>query len=155
MPSLQKFNDFAEQVLRGVHNFGSHTFKVALTNTAPAATNTVLANITQIAATGGYVTGGYALDSISITRAMEDVEVVVSAAVQTVNKSVTRVKIADEVITASSGPVGPFRYPVVYNDSVAGKPLVGWVDRGDSITLLDGESLTLDFDAAAGVLTLA
>lgn len=139
MAQITKFQDFAEQVLRGKHDFGTHTFKVALTNTAPAATNTVLADITQVAATGGYVAGGYALDSVALTE----------------TGGIAKVTIADEVITAAGGSVGPFRYAVIYNDTATGKPLVGYVDRGDSITLLDGESLTLDFDAAAGVLTLA
>jgi hypothetical protein len=139
MPALQKFNDFAEQVLRGKHDFGAHAFKVALTNTAPVATDTILANITQIAASGGYVAGGYALDSVVVSE----------------TGGTAKVTIADEVITASGGSIGPFRYAVVYNDTATGKPLVGYVDRGDSITLLDGESLTLDFDAAAGVLTLS
>lgn len=139
MPTLQKVQDFAEQVLRGVHNFGAHTFKVALTNTAPVATNTVLADIVQIAASGGYVAGGYALDSVAVSE----------------TAGTAKVTIADEVIAAAGGSVGPFRYAVIYNDTATGKPLVGYVDRGDSITLLDGESLTLDFDAAGGVLTLA
>jgi len=155
MPALQKIPDFAEQVLRGVHNFGAHVFKAALTNTLPAAANTVLANITQVAASGGYVAGGYALDSITVTRAMEDVKLVVNDAIQTVSASVARVKIADEMIAASGGSVGPFRYAVVYNDTAANKPLVGYVDYGSSVTLNDGENLTLDFDASAGVLTLA
>ncbi|QOY96338.1 hypothetical protein IM543_11250 [Massilia sp. UMI-21] len=139
MPTLQKFQDFAEQVLRGKHDFGAHVLKVALTNTAPVATNAVLADITQVAAGGGYVAGGYALDSVTLTEA----------------GGTAKVTIADEVITATGGSIGPFRYAVVYNDTATGKPLVGFVDRGDSITLLDGESVTVDFDAAAGVLTLA
>jgi hypothetical protein len=139
MPQLQKFEDFAEQVLRGKHDFGTHVLKVALTNTAPAATNTVLANITQVAATGGYVAGGYVLDSVVLAEV----------------GGIAKVTIADEVITAAGGSIGPFRYAVVYNDTAAGKPLVGYVDRGDSITLLDGEAVTVDFDAAGGVLTLS
>jgi len=139
MPTLQKFNDFAEQILRGRHDFGSHTFKVALTNTAPAATNTVLADIAQVAATGGYVAGGFQLDSVVLTETAGTAKVV----------------IADEVITAAGGSIGPFRYAVVYNDTSTGKPLVGYADRGDSITLLDGDGVTIDFDAAAGVLTLS
>jgi len=136
MPTLQKFNDFAEQVLRGKHDFGTHVFKVALTNTAPVATNTVLADISQISG-GSYTTGGYVLDGVTLSE----------------TGGTAKVAITDEVITASGGSVGPFRYAVIYNDTGAGKPLVGYVDRGDSITLLDGESLTLDFDATAGVLT--
>ena len=139
MPTLQKFNDFAEQVLRGVHNFGSHTLKAALTNAAPAATNTVLADITQVAATGGYAAGGYVLDSVVLSETAGTAKVV----------------IADEAITAAGGPIGPFRYAVIYNDTAAGKPLVGFVDRGDSITLLDGEKVDLDVDPTAGILTLS
>jgi len=139
MPALQKFNDFAEQVLRGKHDFGSHTFKVALSNTAPSATNTVLADIAQVAATGGYVAGGFQLDSVALTEAAGNAKVV----------------IADEVITAAGGSIGPFRYVVIYNDTSTGKPLVGYVDRGDSVTLLEGDGITIDFDAAAGVLTLS
>jgi len=138
MPILQKFNDFVEQVLRAKHDFGSHVFKVALTNAAPAATNTVLADITQISG-GSYTTGGYVLDGVTLTE----------------TGGTAKVVIADEVITASGGSIGPFRYAVVYNDTTSGKPLVGYVDRGDSITLLDGEAVTFDADAAAGVLTLA
>jgi hypothetical protein len=139
MPQLQKFQDFAEQVLRGVHNFGAHSFKVALTNTAPLATNTVLADITEIAASGGYVAGGYLLDTVAITE----------------SAGTAKVTIADEVITAAGGAVGPLRFAVVYNDTPIGKPLVGYVDYGSSITLNDTESLTIDFDGTNGVLTLA
>lgn len=139
MAAYNKFNDFAEQLLRGVHNFGAHTLKVALTNTAPAAANAVLADIAQIAASGGYVAGGYALDSVLLAE----------------TAGTAKVTIADEVITATGGSIGPFRYVAVYNDTAAGKPLVCWYDYGSSTTLLDGESFTLDFDGAAGVFTLA
>lgn len=138
MPQLQKFQDFAEQVLRAKHDFGSHVFKVALTNTAPAATATVLADITQVSG-GAYTAGGYVLDGVTLTE----------------TGGTAKVAITDEVITSSGGSIGPFRYAVVYNDSSSGKPLVGFVDRGDSITLLDGEEVKVDFDPAAGVLTLA
>lgn len=136
MPTLQKFNDFAEQVLRAKHDFGTHVFKAVLTNTAPAATATVLADIAQVS---GGTAGGYVLDGVTLSE----------------TGGTAKVVITDEVITASGGSIGPFRYAVVYNDTTSGKPLVGFIDRGDSITLLDGEALTLDFDAAAGVLTLA
>lgn len=138
MPALQKFPAFAKAVLRGVHNFDSHTFKVALTNAAPAAAAAVLADATQITG-GAYTAGGYALDGVTLADATGGAKVV----------------IADEVIAASGGAIGPLRYAVIYNDSVAGKPLVGYCDYGSSITLNDGETLTVDFDPAAGVLTLS
>lgn len=138
MPALQKIPDFAEQVLRGVHNFGSHTFKAALTNTVPAAAAAQLADIAQVTG-GAYTAGGYVLDAVVLSEVA----------------GTAKVTIADEVITASGGAIGPLRYVVVYNDSATGKPLVGYCDYGSSITLGDGEALTLDFDPSAGVLTLS
>lgn len=139
MAAYSKFLSFAANVLRGAHNFDSHVFKVALTNTAPVNTNTVLANITQIAATGGYVAGGYTLDAVALTE----------------SAGTAKVTIADEVITAAGGSIGPFRYAVVYNDTSTGDMLMCWYDYGSSVTLLDTENFTLDFDGAAGVFTLA
>jgi hypothetical protein len=139
MSAFTKFQDFAEQVLRGAHNFGAHTFKLALTNVAPAVTNTVLADITQIAASGGFPVGGVVLDSVILSEAAGTAKVV----------------IADEVITAAGGAIGPFRYAVVYNDTAASKNLINFYDYGSSITLNDGELLLVDFDAAAGVFTLS
>lgn len=139
MAIYNKFNDFAEQLLKGVHNFSAHTFKAVLTNTLPSAANTVLADIAQIAATGGYAAGGYTLDSVVLSEAA----------------GVAKVVIADEVITATGGSIGPFRYVVVYNSTAAGGPLLCWYDYSASTTLLDTESFTLDFDGSAGVFTLA
>lgn len=151
MATLTKIPSFAKAVLRGVHNFELHAFKAALTNTLPAPTATVLADITQVSG-GAYPAGGYTLDGITLSDAVEQVKVVVNDAVQTVSATVARVKIADEVITATGGTVGALRWAVVYNDTVAGKPLVGYVDYGSSITLNDGEDLKLVFDSDGGVL---
>lgn len=133
------FHDFAEQLGKGVHDFSTHTFKAALTNTAPtAATDDELADITQISATGGYSAGGYTLDGVTWAQA----------------SNVAKLTITDEVITASGGNVGPFRYVVVYNDSSTGDKLVGYLDYGSALTLAETESLTLDFDATNGLLTI-
>lgn len=141
MAAYNKFQDYAEQLCKGKHDWSAHTFKVALTNTAPLATNTVLADITQIAASGGYTAGGFLLDSVALVE----------------SAGTAKVTIADEVITAAGGSMGPFRYFVIYNDTqtAPAKPLVCWYDYGSELTLASGESVTLDFDAAAGVWTLA
>lgn len=138
MPQLQKVPGFAKAVLNGVHKFAADTFKAALTNVVPAASATVLADITQISG-GAYPAGGYALKGVTLSDAA----------------GVAKVVIADEVLTASGGTVGALRYAVIYNDSATGKPLIGFCDYGSSITLNDGETLTVDFDQAAGVLTLS
>lgn len=60
MAVYNKFQDFVEQLVLAKHNFdgSTHVFKVALSNTAPSASNAVLADITQIANGNGYTTGG-------------------------------------------------------------------------------------------------
>ena len=138
MATFTKFQDFAEQVLKGVHNFSSNTLKLALSNTAPLATNTVLADITQITAGGGYVAGGYVLDSVVLTE----------------TGGTAKVTIADETILATGGSIPTFRYLVIYNDTPAGDPLIGWYDYGSALSLANGESLTVDFDGTNGVFTL-
>lgn len=135
-----KFFDYVEQLNKAVHNWTTHVFKMALTNVAPNDGMTVLADITQIAATGGYTAGaggGYTLDTVTLTESNGE----------------AKVTIADEVITATGGSVGPFRYLPVYNDTATGDPLCFYFDYGSAITLADTETLTVDFPAG-GVWTM-
>lgn len=136
--AYNKFNVFNQDILNAVHNFGGHTFKVMLTNTAPVATNTVKANITEITAANGYTAGG------------PTVPMTVSASGAT-----AKVTAGDVTITAAGGAIGPFRYAVLYNDTqtTPAKPLVAWLDYGASQTLNDGESLLIDFDGTNGLFT--
>lgn len=141
MASASKFNQFVEDLAERVHNLGSDTLKVLLTNTAPVATNAVKADLVEISAGNGYTAGG---TSATISS---------SAQVSGTYKLV----LADVTFTASGGSVGPFRYTVLYNDtptSPADPLILSW-DYGSSITLADGEAFTWDADATAGVLTLA
>jgi len=142
--SFTKFQDFVDQLGRGVHNFGSHSFKLALTNTAPTvATDSGLANITQISATGGYTAGaggGYALSGVTWAE----------------TGGIGKLTITDLVITATGGSVGPFRYLVIYNDTATSPAdaLIGYYDYASALTLADTETLTVDFDGTNGVLTV-
>lgn len=138
MAALNKFNAFVEDLSEKVHNLGTDVLKVCLTNTLPVNTNTILANITQIAAGNGYTAGG------------STASVVTSAQTGGIYKLVLN----DVVFTAAGGPLPAFRYVVLYNSTAAGGPLIGWYDYGSSITPADTETFTTDFDQAAGVLTL-
>ena len=111
-----------------------------LTDTAPVATNTVKTNITEISAGNGYTAGGATITT--------------SSSAQT--SGTYRLICADVVFTAT-GAVGPFRYAVLYNDTPTSPadPLIGWWDYGSALTLQNGETFTVDFDAVNGVVALA
>ena len=138
MATFNKFNSFVEALAEQTHNLGSDTLKVALTNSAPSATNTVLADITQISGGNGYTTGG--------TQATQ------SSSVQT--SGTYKLVLNDVTFTASGGSIGPFRYVVLYNDTAASDELIGYYDYGTNLTVTSGNSFVVDFDATNGVLTL-
>jgi hypothetical protein len=135
MATFSKFNAFVEAVAEKVHNLGSDQITVALTNTAPTASNAVLADITEISYTN--------LSSRNITT---------TSSSQT--SGTYKLVLADIVLTAS-GSVGPFRYVVLYNSTAASGNLIGYYDYGSSISLASGDTFTVDFDATNGVLTIA
>ena len=141
MASYNKFNQFVEDLAKKVHNLSADTLKVALTNTAPVATNTIFSNITEISAGNGYSAGGNTPTISSCAQSSGTLKLV----------------LADTVFTASGGSVGAFRYVVLYNSTPTSplKPLISWWDYGSSITLADTETFTVDFDGTNGVLTIA
>lgn len=139
--AYNKFQDFSDQLIRGVHDFDAHTFKVALTNTAPVATNTVLADITQIAAGNGYTTGGNTTTiTVSETGGTTTVQ-------------------GTEVVFTATGAMAAFRYAVLYNDTATSPAdaLIGWFDYGSALSLTSGETFTVRFNNATPgtIFTLA
>lgn len=140
MAAFNKFNSFVEALAEKVHNLGGDTLKVMLTNTAPVATNTVRANITEISAGNGYTAGG---NTASVTSSAQ-------------TSGTYKLVLGDPATwTASGGSIGPFQYAVLYNDTATNDELIGWWDYGSAVTLADGESFAVDFDPTTGVLTLA
>lgn len=138
MATYNKHNAWVENMVEAA-NCGSDQFTVYLTATAnaPVATNSVLADVTQIAytnlssrnwttTTAAHTTGTYTLDFDNL------------------------------VLSASGGAVAAFQYVGTYDDTVASPvvdPLVSWFDYGSSLTLNDGDSLTLTVNAS-GYFTL-
>ena len=139
MATFSKFNSFVEALSEKVHNLGTDTLTVALTNTLPVNTNTVLANITQIAYTN--ITNG--------TTTGRDLTGVTSA-----QTSGTYKLDANDLVLTASGTVPTFRYVVLFNQTATNDELIGWYDYGAAVDLLNGETFTITWDAA-GILTLA
>jgi hypothetical protein len=123
MVAFNKFNLFTDDLVKGNHNFSTHTFKVMLTNVAPVATNHVTGDITDLPTANGYIAGG---SQTIITLAP-------AAGVENVNGS-------NVVFTAGAGVIGPFRYAVLQNSTQS--LLIGWWDYGSSIQLNPGETFT-------------
>jgi hypothetical protein len=140
MATFNKFNQFVENLAKGVHNFTSDstcTVTVALcaAANAPTASNSVLADLTQISYTN--------LSSRVITG------VTAEQTAGTVSFTAT-----DLVLTASGGSVATFRYIVLYDDDPTSPadPLIGYYDYGSDLTLASGDTLTIDFSTSFATL---
>lgn len=139
MATYQKFNPFVEKLVEKAHNLGSDQLKIALTNTAPVAANGVYADLTAPLATTNL--SGATPFNVTTTSSAQ-------------TSGTYKLVLADLVLTAT-GSVGPFRYVVLYNDTATNDELIGFFDYGSSITLLAGETFTVNFDGTEGVLQLA
>lgn len=137
MASFVKIDKFVEALAEKVHNLGSDTLKIALTNTAHTATWGQLSDLTL--ATNAPAN----LDSVTLT---------VSASSQTTGTY--KLVITDKVMTAT-GAVGPFRYVYIYNDTATNDELIAYYDYASSISLATGDTFTINFDDSNGVLTIA
>lgn len=133
-----KFNDFSEQLVRGVQDFDANTFKVALALSAPSATDTQLSQITtQLSTGGGYTSGGEAIATIGISE----------------TSGTTTVTGTQVQWTGSGSGFGPFQYAVLYNSSTVGpapvNALIAWFNYGSSISVAAGETFTIKFNNAS------
>lgn len=141
MAAFNKFNSFVEALAEKVHNLGSDTLKVYLSNATPdAAADSVKGDLAEISAGNGYTAGG---NQAAITSSSQ-------------TSGTYKLVLGDPATwTASGGSIGPFRYAVLYNDTATNDELIGWWDYGSAVTLNAGETFTVDFDPTTGVLTIA
>lgn len=139
MAAFSKFNTFVADLANKVHNLGSDSLKIMLTNTAPSASNAVKADITDISAGNGYTAGGNAVGISSSTQSGGTYKLIPSGNV---------------AFTASGGPVGPFRYGVLYNNTPASKNLIAYTDYGSSLTIADGATFTFGLDGTNGIVQI-
>lgn len=138
MATFTRFNSFVEALAEKVHNLGADTLTLALTAAAntPVNTNTQLSNLTQISYTN--------LSSrvVSIGSSSQS-----SGTYKLIGPATT-------VLTASGGSVAAFQFLVLYNDTATNDELIGWWDYASALTLNNGETLTITWDASEGIIKI-
>ena len=132
MATFTFFDEFAEN-MTGIINLNTDTFKLALTDTAPdAQNNSALTDITQIAGGNGYTAG--AGGGATLTT--------VAWAETAANSGIWAFTSDDVVFTASGGDIATHRYAVLYSDTSITDKLIGYIDRGASAVITNGNTRT-------------
>ena len=141
MASFVKFSPFCSALATGKHNFVTATVWLQLHASAPSTAYAYESQLSADIATGGsYVNGGTSVGVAASTG-------------QT--GGTYKLCLTDKVLTAAAGGIATFRYIVLFNQSAANDDLMGYYDYGSNVTLSVGETFTIDFSAANGVLTIA
>lgn len=131
--AYSKFNATVEAIGLKKINLNTDTLKIMLTLVAPVATNSVYADLTEIANGNGYTTGGTTIASTAYSQ----------------TSGVAKLTGNAVVFTASGGAIANFRYAVIYSTTATNKDLIGFFDYGATVTLNSGETFTVN-SAAAG-----
>lgn len=138
MATFTKYESGIEQFFNKISDgFGAtDTWKVAISTDAPVvATDTVVADITQIGGSNGYTTGG---SNITFSSSRSGGTITGTA--------------VDVVWTASGGNLGASttgRYFPHYDDTPTSPadPLLMYYDYGSTFTAADTETVTVDYGA--------
>lgn len=136
--AFNKFNCFVADKHAAKHNLvtgSAHVLKLMLSNTAPAVTDSVIADIVEIAAGGGYTAGGNTCAIISGAQTGGTFKLVVGSPAQWVG---------------SGAGMAAFRYAVLVN--VTANAPIGWWDYGSSLSLAAGQTFDATMSGTSGVL---
>jgi len=143
MATYNKFQNFVEDLGKGVHDFSTDTLECYLSNATPSASlDAVKADLAEITIENGYT-------------APEDTANTWAESTGTATLTGTKI-----VITATGGTIGPFQYVVLQNTTPTSPldPLIAWWDYGSALTLQDGESFSIKFnnsESQGTIFTLA
>ena len=124
----------------GPLDFDTDTFRIALTNSAPAQTTAdYLNDITQISSGNGYTT---------VTNAAGAEAANATFAETGAGTGIWQFTTDDIVFTASGGSIAQFRYPVLCSSSTtdaSNNPvLIGYLDYGSAVDLTTGNTFTVN-----------
>lgn len=149
MATFTKINKFTTHLAQKVHNLDTDNIYVALfqSTTDLAATSTSYTGRTNEVANGnGYTTGG---QLIGATVTADD-----TSGGSPVAGTMRLICTTNPLWTASGAGITGIRYVVLYNQTSAGKELIGYYDYGSSVNLASGETFTVDFTTNVSILTL-
>lgn len=135
MATYNKYNSFAEAITENA-NCGSDTWRVILSNTAPAVTDVNQSDAAEISAGGGYSTNGNTC--------------AVSSSTQT--SGVYKLTLASPAQWVGSGGGFTFRYAILWNQTI--DVLAAWWDYNSSQLVAAGETLDVTFSPSNGVFTV-
>ncbi|VIO73895.1 hypothetical protein [Bradyrhizobium ivorense] len=131
MAAFNKFNCFVADVASGKHQMqtgSGQTFRVYLTNNAPAAADTGYSGGNDLPNGNGYAQLGVSIGVLTGSQ---------TGGVFSFSGA------TNPSWTAAGGSIGPFRYAILYNATASGVPVVGWWDYGASITLTNGNTFSV------------
>jgi hypothetical protein len=134
MATFNKFQCFVGDVANKQHNMNTGTtdvYKVYLTNTAPAASNTTYNTPADLPTGNGYTAGGASIGTITGVD---------SAGVFSFGGG------ANPTFVASGGSIGPFEWAVLYN--ATSNRLIAWWDYGLPITLTNGNTFVVSLPSS-------
>jgi len=136
MATYTKYNTFVESLSNKlIDAFGTtDTWKAVIHTDSPQATDSGLADLTQIGGSNGYTTGGIDI-SFNSTRSTGTVTATAS----------------DQTWTASGGNLGASttgEWVSIYDDTSAADNLLASFDYGATFTVATGETFTIDFGAS-------
>lgn len=133
---FQRFHCFLADAMSGKHNLGSDVLKWMLVTGAPdLAAHAGKADLTEISAGSGYSAGGSVWGGVTATQ----------------TGGVFYLKGNDVSWAASGGAIGTFRAAVLYNDTAAGKPLIGTITFPVHLGVPDGSAFNLDLNPTTGI----
>lgn len=129
MVQFNFYKTFWESIAKGEIILNTDTFKLVLSNTAPdQSTDKTLSDVAEVTAGNGYTSGGI---SLTPTRGYSG--------------DVWVLDFADVTLTASGGSISTWRYRILMSST--GNRVVGWWDEGGAVTIADGGSFPINFDA--------
>lgn len=122
-------------------NASSDNYKVYLSNAISASDVTYNTGTTlEIAAGNGYTAGGATCTTVSATTSGGVFKLILSLPSPT---------------WTGTGIIGPFRYAVLYDSTLATNNLIGYWDYGSSTQVNNGDTFTVTLDNTNGVFQVS